>query len=99
MDLCYKWEGDSMGTTNPLIISVMTPEYKKVIIEASNGVRYYSDLSSLSQVYCFPAAYEQWSHVTPDSFGSALIWSSRFEAHIDQIIGLAYKQEKIQKTA
>ena len=88
-----------MGTPNPLIISVLTPEYKKAVIEASDGVRYFTDLSSLSQVYCFPKAKSEWDQVSPDSYGLALIWASRFEVHIDQIIALAYKKEKIPQSA
>ena len=88
-----------MDTPNPLIISVTTPEYKKVIIEASNGTRYYTDLSLLAEVYCFPKLKSEWDQVSPDSYGLALIWTSRFEVHIDQIIVLAYKKEKIPQSA
>ena len=88
-----------MGTSNPLIISVSTPEYKKVIVEASDGIRYYSDLSALSPVYCFPKTKGVWDKVSPDSQGLALIWTTRFEVHIDQVIGLAYKSEKIPRSA
>lgn len=88
-----------MGSPNPLIIKVSTPEYKKVIVDASDGNRYHSDLSSLEKVYCFPKTKTEWDKVSSDSFGSALIWESRFEAHMDQIIGLAYKIELITKTA
>jgi hypothetical protein len=88
-----------VGTTTPVIIKIETPDYKKVIIEASDGLRYYSDLSALSQVYCFPKSKEAWAEVSVDSYGRALIWTSRFEAHIDQIIGLAFKKEKVQQSA
>lgn len=88
-----------MGSPNPVIMKVTTPEYQKVIVEASDGLRYYSDLSSLSRVYCFPKNKADWDRVSADSFGSALIWTSRFEAHMDQIIGLAYKTEKVAKSA
>lgn len=88
-----------MGTSTPLIVQVSTPEYKKVIVETSNGMRYFSDLSTLEKVYCFPKNKSDWDQVTPDSFGSALIWTTRFESHIDQIIGLAYQTQKIEKSA
>jgi hypothetical protein len=88
-----------MGSTSPLILKVTTPEYKKVVIEASDGKRYFADLSTMENVYCFPRDKQGWDQVTPDDFGSALIWSSRFETHIDQLIGLAYKSEAIAKTA
>lgn len=88
-----------MGTTAPVIIKIEILEYRKVVIEASDGLRYYSDLSALSQVYCFPKSKEEWTQVSIDSYGRALIWTSRFEAHIDQIIGLAFKKEKVQQSA
>ncbi len=88
-----------MGSSPPVILKFMTPEYKKVVIEASNGKRYHSDLSYLSKVYCFPKNSEEWSKVTQDSAGYALVWTSRFEVHIDQIIGLATKIEDISKSA
>ena len=73
------------------------PEYKKIIIEASDGYRYYSDLSSLSKVYCFPKNLIDWSKISIDPMGLGLIWENRFEVHIDQIIGLSEKSEKILK--
>lgn len=88
-----------MGTTTPLVVRVMTPEYKKIIVETSNGMRYFSDLTTLEKVYCFPKDKQEWDKVSADSFGSALVWASRFEVHIDQIIGLAYKTESIAKSA
>ncbi len=88
-----------MGTTNPLIISVSTPEYQKVIIETSDGLRYFSDLSSMSKVYCFPKSKSEWDKVSPDSHGLALVWVTRFEVHVDQVIGLAYKTEQLSLSA
>ncbi len=84
---------------SPVILKVETPEYKKVTIEASDGLRYYSDLSALSQVYCFPKSKEEWAQVSVDGHGRSLIWTSRFEAHVDQIMGLAFKKEKVQRPA
>lgn len=88
-----------MGVTDPLIVKIEIPEYKKIIIEASDGLRYHSDLSELSRVYCFPKSKEEWTQVSVDSYGRVLIWTSRFEVHIDQIIGLAFKKEKVQQSA
>lgn len=88
-----------MGSPNPVVVKVSTPEYLKVIVEASDGRRYYADLSSLSGVYCFPKNKTQWDQVAADSFGSALVWTTRFEAHMDQIIGLAYKTETVAQSA
>jgi hypothetical protein len=97
--MCHGWKGTAMGSPNPVIINVTTPEFKKVVVEASDGVRYYSDLSVLSLVYCYPKDSAEWDKVYADSFGTALIWTSRFEVHMDQVIGLAYKTEKIARSA
>lgn len=88
-----------MGSSPPVILKVQTPEYKKVVIEASNGKRYHSDLSDLSGVYCFPKSESDWQAVSIDVAGYALIWTSRFEAHIDQVIGLATKVEDSSQSA
>jgi hypothetical protein len=88
-----------MVATSPLIVRVTTPEYKKVIIEASNGFRYCADLSMFESVYCFPRTETDWDRVAADSYGSALVWATRFEVHVDQIIALAYKTEPVTKTA
>ena len=82
-----------MGHTTPLIRSVTTPAYLQVSIEATDGNRYTADLSSLAGVYCFPRDPNEWSKVSVDSYGLALVWSCRFEAHVDQIIGLATRIE------
>ena len=78
-----------MGRSTPLIRSVATPAYKRVSIEASDDNRYEADLSSFSSVYCFPRDASDWSKVSIDSYGLGLVWASRFEVHVDQIIGLA----------
>ncbi|PWU14649.1 MAG: hypothetical protein C5B49_12785 [Bdellovibrio sp.] len=80
-------------------MSVSTPEYKKVTVELTDGTRVFADLTPLQGVYCFPKDKYEWDQTAPDSFGSALVWASRFEAHIDQIIGLAYKTEPPTKSA
>jgi hypothetical protein len=80
---------DTMGTSSPLIRSVATPAYMRVSIEASDGNRYEADLSSFSTVYCFPRTAEEWSRVSLDSYGLSLVWASRFEVHVDQVVGLA----------
>ena len=88
-----------MDTTNPVILNVSTPQYQRVVIEASNGIRYFCDLSALSKVYCFPKTEKDWSKVSPDSYGLGLVWESRFEVHVSQIVALADKIETIQKSA
>lgn len=82
-----------MGCSAPLIRSVSTPAYMTVAIEASDGNRYEADLSSFSRVYCFPRSANDWERVSIDSYGLSLVWASRFEVHVDQIIGLATRIE------
>ena len=83
-----------MGHPTPLIRSVSTPAYRHIVIEASDGNRYDADLSSFAGVHCFPASRDEWAKVCIDSYGLALIWASRFEVHVDQIIGLAQSVER-----
>ena len=88
-----------MGNATPIIRNVQVSEYSKVIVETSDGKRYFSDLSALAQVYCFPSDMSAWSKISIDSYGLGLIWASRFEVHVDQVIGLAFKIEETMKSA
>ena len=88
-----------MGSATPLIRAVATPAYPWVSIEASDGNCYETDLSPLSTVYCFPRDAAEWSRVSIDSYGLALVWASRFEVHVDQIIGLATRVQRITASA
>ena len=87
-----------MGATTPLIRSVSAPANGDVCIEASDGNRYSASLLSLAGVYCFPRDLSEWSKVSIDSYGLALVWVCRFEVHVDQIIGLASHVDKITPT-
>ena len=88
-----------MDTATPVILRVETPSYGRVIVEGSDRVRYHADLSSLDRVYCYPRDDAAWRQVSPDSYGLGLIWASRFEVHIDQVIGLAERTEPIERSA
>lgn len=88
-----------MDTSDPVIVNIVTPEYKKVIVEASNGYRYYADLSSFSTVYCFPKIEDEWIQVKAGNYRDVLTWPTNFEVHLDQVIGLAYKTERISQPA
>ena len=37
---------------------------------------------------------DEWKKCSIDSYGLGIIWSSRFEVHSDQVVGLANKIEK-----
>lgn len=89
----------SMGYNEPLILNVATPEYKQVVVETRDGNRYYSDLSPMSFVYCFPKTKSDWDRVKIADYHAALEWDCKFEVHIDQIVDLAYKTERYTRPA
>ena len=82
-----------MDSTNKIIRDIEIVEYKKIKIILTDGTIYFSDLSDFSDVYCFPTK-EKWKEVSIDSYSRGLIWSSRFEVHIEQLIDTAYLTEK-----
>jgi hypothetical protein len=88
-----------MDTPTSVILRVDTPRYACVVVETSDGMRYEADLSSFSPVHCFPKTLEEWTAVTRDSSGFALVWASRFEVHVDQVIALARHAESWKRTA
>jgi len=87
-----------MDQPTPVILSVSTPDYEKVVIEVSDNNRYYTDLKDFRKVYCFPQNKEEWSKVSIDPHGFGLIWACRFEVHVDQVIGLASKVEPTRRS-
>lgn len=88
-----------MGSPTPLIRAVSTPALGRVAIVASDGRRYHADLSMFEAVYCFPKDFETWSAVWIDSHELALVWPTRFEVHVDQVIGLASHVEPVNDAA
>lgn len=82
-----------MGTPSPVILKVATPSYGRVVIETTDGHRYHAELSTFETVHCYPRTLDDWQHVAIDSYGLGLIWTSRFEVHVDQVIGLADRKE------
>src|SRR5437773_10166066 len=50
-------------------------------------------------VHCYPKDAAAWSTVTPDAAGLALVWSTRFEVHVDQVLALADRVEPARRTA
>jgi len=88
-----------MGATTPVATSVRAPEFGKVVVEASDGMRYHADLQEFSSVHCYPKTEDEWRMVSIDSYGLALIWNTRFEVHMDQVVGFAFKKECVARTA
>ncbi|MBI3206876.1 MAG: hypothetical protein HYZ29_35395 [Myxococcales bacterium] len=82
-----------------MILKVETPDYGRVVVEASDGNRYHASLLPLAGVYCFPKTRQDWERVAPDSHGLALVWTTRFEAHVDQVMGLADRVEPTLRSA
>lgn len=68
-------------------------DYKKIKVTLNDGTVVFSNLEEFEDVYCFPKEVD-WKQVSVDSYGRGLIWSTRFEVHIDQIIDASYSVEK-----
>ena len=88
-----------MDKANPLILNVKPLTLPKLIIETNDGYYHTSDLSEFKNVFCFPKTQKEWETVSPDADGIALIWSTRFEVHVDQIIPNSEKVEPIKHVA
>lgn len=84
-----------MGNPTPVILKVIAPKHGQVIIETSDGKRYHTNLAAFEKVYCYPDSEQVWTQVSIDPYGLGLIWPTRFEVHVDQIIALADKIEMI----
>lgn len=88
-----------MGAATPVATSVQALEFNKIIVEASDGIRYHADLQGFAAVSCYPRTEDEWRAVSIDCYGLALIWRTRFEVHMDQVVGLAFKKEHVARTA
>ncbi len=77
-----------------MILKVSALEKNRVVIDVSDGRRYFTDLSSFSSVFCYPKSNKEWKTVAIQKPGFALVWSCKFEVHVDQILALATKIEK-----
>jgi hypothetical protein len=75
-----------MDKTTPLIVSVSATSNFFVEVKLSDGRTVLSDLSRFKSVYCFPKSDAEWQRVSVDSQGLDLIWASRFEVHVDQVL-------------
>ncbi len=88
-----------MDSAPPVILSFSLPKLGEVVFEGSNHRRYFVDLRSLEKVFCFPKTESDWKLASVDSYGLSLIWPSRFEVHVDQMIHLAVKVEDLPASA
>ncbi|MBI4405420.1 MAG: hypothetical protein HY537_14750 [Deltaproteobacteria bacterium] len=88
-----------MDQSNQLIKKVQSQILPRLVIETSVGKRYLADLSRFKGVYCFPKSQAEWNEVSVTTAGYALIWPSRFEVHVDQVIDAAIRVEDVRQTA
>jgi hypothetical protein len=75
-----------MDKASSLIVSVSALQNFQVEVQLSDGSVVRSDLTRFKAVYCFPKSDDEWQKVSIDSHGLDLIWASRFEVHVDQVI-------------
>ena len=75
-----------MDKTTTLIVSVSALQNFQVEVQLSDGRVVRADLSRFKSVYCFPKLDADWQKVSVDSHGLDLIWASRFEVHVDQVL-------------
>lgn len=67
---------------------------------AVNRIYYgmYYALAALALKYGFKTTkHSQWKKVSIDSYGLDLVWPSRFEVHVTQVIDALYKVEEIKR--
>ena len=81
-----------MDSTNKIIRQVSAVDYKRVKLTLTDGTVVFSDLSEFADVYCFPRE-EEWKNVSVDSYGRGIVWSSRFELHIDQVLACTISRD------
>jgi hypothetical protein len=80
-------------------VSVEPLDNCNVRILTSDGFFVTSDLSRFSAVHCFPKNNADWESVSVDSSGLDLIWRTRFEVHVDQVLDNATSQIRAEKMA
>ena len=88
-----------MDKATKLIVSIEPLEYCRVQILTSDGQFVTADLSRFKTVHCFPKTEKDWKLVSVDSSGLDLIWSSRFEVHVDQVLDNSILVENSEKLA
>jgi hypothetical protein len=81
-----------MDSSNQVIKTIEPIEYKKIKVILSSSTVVFTDLSDFSDVYCFPPE-RNWKECWVDSYGKGVIWSTRFEVHLDQILDYSYSME------
>lgn len=67
--------------------------YHVVTIKLDDNSTYTADISSFSNIYCYPDKNE-WPKGFVGEFKADIEWPSGFGIHLDQIAGLAIKQNQ-----
>jgi hypothetical protein len=88
-----------MDKASKLIVSVEPLDNYKVRILTSDGFFVTADLSRFRSVHCFPKDKADWMSVCIDSSGLDLIWRTRFEVHVDQVLDNSIAQIRAEKMA
>lgn len=68
--------------------------YNEITIELSNNTIYSADLSSFSDIYCYPKNLQEWKNANIGECNADIEWHSGFAVHLDQIATLATEQNK-----
>ncbi len=75
------------------ITSLTLGNYHLVTIKLNDNSIYTADISSFSNIYCYPSEAE-WPSGFIGEFKADIEWPSGFGIHLDQIAGLAIKQNQ-----
>lgn len=68
-------------------------KYHVISILLTDDSEYTADISSFSNIYCYPSEAE-WTSGFIGEFKADIEWPSGFGIHLDQIAGLAIKQNQ-----
>jgi hypothetical protein len=68
-----------------MILDFEFPGFCLIKIQTSNGQTYLSDLTSFSDIYCFPKTAAEWKLGTLEG-RYTITWPTGFDVHINQII-------------
>jgi hypothetical protein len=69
-------------------------KFNIIHITLSDNSEYTADISSFSKVHCYPKNEQEWALAYIGECAIDVEWSSGFGIHLDQIAGLAMKQNR-----
>lgn len=65
-----------------------------ISIILTDDSEYTADISSFQDVYCYPKNETEWNQAFVGEFKADIEWPGGFGIHLDQIAGLAIRQNK-----